>query len=97
MTLFYFKDWGIRETAAEALGSIKDPRAFEALIAALKKDPHTFESLIESLIDALNDNDSGVRRSAAEALEKITKRDFGKDRAKWLEWWEKNKGKRVIP
>jgi hypothetical protein len=29
----------------------------------------------------------------AEALGKITGQDFGKDPARWQEWWEKNKGK----
>jgi hypothetical protein len=32
-----------------------------------------------------------VRRRAAEALGKITGKDFGEDSDKWLKWWDKNR------
>ena len=46
---------------------------------------------VEPLIAALKDKDSGVRKDAAEALTKITGKDFGRDQAQWRDWWERNK------
>jgi len=51
------------------------------------KDPRAVEPLIAALKDHIKD----VRRRAAEALRNIAGKDFGKDPAKWQEWWEKNK------
>jgi HEAT repeat protein len=46
---------------------------------------------VKPLIDALGDQIKDVRKKAALALKEITGKDFGKDPAKWQEWWEKNK------
>ena len=98
------QSWQIRWYSAEALGEKKDPRAVEPLAAALKdknvyvramaawalgeiKDPRA----VGPLIDALNDEIKDVRKKAALALQEITGKDFGKDPAKWREWWKKNK------
>ena len=43
---------------------------------------------VEPLIEALNDESTRVRESAAEALEAITNQSFGTDFAKWKEWWK---------
>ena len=98
------KDPEVRKNAAEALGKIKDPRAVEPLITALKDEYsevrwHAAWSLgeiqdpraVEPLIEALKDEDSGVRLSAAWSLEKITKEHFGREVAKWEEWLKKQK------
>ena len=89
---------------AEARGETKDSHEVDRLIGDLKdaswqirwyaaealgglKDPRAVEPLIAALKDEIKD----VRRRAAEALANITGKDFGKDPAKWQEWWEKNK------
>ncbi|NIO20797.1 MAG: hypothetical protein GTN76_08680 [Candidatus Aenigmarchaeota archaeon] len=85
---------------------IKDPRAVEPLIAALK-DENSFvrfsvvEALglikdprtVEPLIAALKDEHSFVRFRAAWALGEITGKDFEQDTLKWQKWWEENKEK----
>jgi HEAT repeat protein len=96
----------IRWIAATALGEIKDARAVDALITALE-DKHNKvreraafslgelkdSRAVESLISNLRDKDKIVRLNSAEALVKITKKDFGEDQNKWKEWWEKSKKK----
>jgi len=43
------------------------------------------------LVGALDDADRAVRRTCRAALFDLTDQDFGEDKGKWLEWWEKNK------
>jgi hypothetical protein len=69
------EDLYVSQNAKYAFLMLKDPRAVDALIEALK------------------DEDWGVRARAAEALREITGQDFGKDPEKWQKWWEKNKGR----
>ncbi len=64
---------GVRRAAARALGTMKDLRAVEPLIAVLR------------------DRDGGVRLYAADALEKITGKDFGGDVKKWQQWLAEGK------
>jgi len=92
----------IRGYAAWALGRIKDKRAVEPLIKALKdrsecvrrnaayalgeiKDKRAVEPLIEALKDIY------TSELAAEALKKITGRNFGEDYQRWLDWLKKQK------
>ena len=90
-----------------SLGELRDTRAIEALIAALKDEKGLVRSsatealgeikdprAIEPLIAALRDEGWLVRQSATKALAKITGQDFGQDVIKWQEWWEKNKAKK---
>ena len=42
--------------------------------------------VIEGIIATLKDEDVIVRYIAAEALEKITGKNFGVDEAKWRDW-----------
>ena len=69
--------WDVRKNAAMALGQIKDPRAVEPLIAALK-DPEAWVEwsataalgkigapAVEPLIALLNGSDEDIRRNAA--------------------------------
>jgi len=81
--LGYQKDASVRQAAAGALGQMRDPRAVQPLIAALKdSDRHVPETAaealvkigtpaVEPLIVALKDSDSNVRRLAAGALGQI--------------------------
>ncbi len=98
------QSWQARWFAAQALGDIKDPRAVDPLAAALKDKNVYVRAMaawalgeikdlraVEPLIDALRDEIKDVRKKAALALQEITGKDFGKDPAKWQEWWEKNK------
>lgn len=45
------------------------------------------------LIFALKDEAIQVRRMAADALNELSKKDFGDDQEKWEKWWEENKDK----
>ena len=97
--------WQIRWYAASSLGEKKEARAVEPLIATLKNDNNGYvramaawalgrirdRRAIEPLIDGITDESSDVRKRAPLALKEITGQDFGKDPAKWREWWEKNK------
>ena len=81
-----YEDWDVRLAAAGALKQIRDTKAGEPLILTLKgkgkdgdarlaavralgeiKDPRA----VEPLTQALNDEDSRVRKAAQEALEKL--------------------------
>ena len=100
--LGYKKDEYVRNAAARALGEIKDPRAVEPLIAALKgeyrgackaayalgeiKDPRA----VEPLIAALKDQNSDVREAAAKALDHLGWKPARDESAAW--YWA-NKGK----
>lgn len=84
------EDWSVRWKAAQALGEIKDARALDPLIAALKKDEDTIVRLaaaralgeitdaraVDPLIAVLKDKDenSVVRLAAAGALGEINSR-----------------------
>jgi HEAT repeat protein len=95
----------LRMSAIWTLGKVKDPRAAEALINALRhKDPLMREKAaealgetkdmkaVEPLIAVLKNDEETCREIAAKALEKITGKDFGQDLDKWQKWWEQNKG-----
>lgn len=75
---------GVRQAAAEALGSFDDPRGVESLIFALRDSDSgvrheavvalgKFGALrvVDPLIVMLNDPDAGVRKAAADALGEI--------------------------
>lgn len=46
---------------------------------------------IKTLISLLNDADSGIRKNALKALNKITGESFGNEQKKWQDWYEQNK------
>lgn len=52
---------------------------------------------VEPLIEALKDEDAAVGDRAAEALQKITGKDFGKDADKWRQWLKEGKEKEQPP
>jgi len=95
----------VREATAVALGEIRDSQAVVPLIATLKdrdfrvraaaalalgeiKDARAVEALIAA---ANQDERYSVQRNAAEALRKITGKNFGRRSTRWQEWWEQNK------
>lgn len=39
---------------------------------------------------------SAIVNAGAEALKKITGEDFGNDKDKWKQWWDKNKNKKIL-
>ena len=94
------KDTIVRQIAASALGRMGDKSAVPALIDALNNNViSAAEALghindkraIPALMRALENPQRYIRRYAYEALEKMTKQNFGSDAAKWREWWEKEK------
>lgn len=96
--------WRGRQEASKALGELKDPRAVEPLIAALKDEMDPVQSsaakalgkikdvrAVEPLITALKDENSDVQWEISESLTKITGQVFGRDQIKWQNWWKENK------
>ncbi|HVX10313.1 MAG TPA: HEAT repeat domain-containing protein [Pirellulales bacterium] len=80
-----FREWGVRETAADALARIGDP-ALPALIATLQDPDHSIRAqaaralarmgpkaapAVPELIVALDDSNEEVRQGAARALGQI--------------------------
>lgn len=97
------KDTNTQRLAEQTLGRIKDQRAVESLIVALKNEHWQIRAVaaevlgelrnhraIAPLITALADKHPIVQYSVEEALESITKQDFGDDPAKWKQWWDRN-------
>ena len=52
---------------------------------------------VEPLVDALADEDAAVVDRAADALQKITGKDFGKDAAQWRQWMKEGNDKDQPP
>lgn len=103
------RDMGEQWSVAWAIADIGKP-AVEPLIAALnnkdsdeyirKRAPVALWKIgdpraVEPLIAALKDEDVYVRKSAKEALEKISGNNLGQDHAKWQAWWAENKNKQL--
>jgi HEAT repeat protein len=94
----------LRMSTIWTLGKVSDPRAFEALISALKhKDlgvriaaadalgDKKDPKAIEPLIAGLKENEETVNEAFAEALKEITDENFGQDHDKWEKWWSQNR------
>jgi len=89
------------------LRKIKNPRAVDALIAALGDSYKTVlvkaisslllmeddypHMVVDAFIASMEDEDNDVRDNAALALSIITNKDFGEDSVKWQKWWDENK------
>lgn len=73
------KDFDVRWRSAQALGFLKATNAIKPLIDALR--------------NAQGDKYGNVRIYSAEALKKITSKEFGNDPEKWEKWWGENKEK----
>ncbi len=96
--------WDVRKEAVEALKKIEGAvqKAIELLAIALTEEEgwNIRENItwalgemedkraIETLITALKDEDSAVRKSAAWSLRKITGNDFGQNQAAWEKWYK---------
>jgi hypothetical protein len=59
-------------------------RAAALLALGRDRDPEALEALLE----ALDDDDPGVRAAAVESLQRLTGEGFGLDPAKWKAWWK---------
>jgi len=94
----------LRMSSIWTLGKVNDPRAFGALVSALKHEDlgvriAAAEELgnkknpqaIAPLITGLKENEEDVQEAFAKALQKITEKDFGRDHEKWQNWWNQNK------
>jgi hypothetical protein len=51
---------------------------------------------VPDLIRGLDDDDDRVNAVAHEALVRVTRQDFGREAAPWLEWWDQNRGRHRI-
>lgn len=96
--MLYSSDPAQRADGAEQIGQMGN-RAILAtpyLIEILKQDSTQLEKLIKEVDSSGKVFITGVKytythRIAAEALNKITGKEFGEDSEKWQEWWEQNK------
>jgi len=92
----------VRMQAISALDWLKDKRAVEALIALLKDEDLEIRKraafalgsiqdirAVEPLLSLLDDPDASD--AAGTSLYMIVGKDFRQDKAKWQEWWQKNK------
>jgi len=94
-------EWTVAVTAAVSLGMTRDARGVEALTALSKHDDwkmrgaaviglqRSYEKAgVPPIIDALEDADSAVRKTAHQTLMRISKQSFPAEREPWLAWWE---------
>jgi hypothetical protein len=94
----------LRMSSIWTLGKVNDPRAFDALISALKhKDlgvriaaadalgDRKDPKAVEPLITGLKENEETVSEAFGKALANITGKDFGQDHDKWEKWWAQNR------
>ncbi|MFQ5788881.1 MAG: HEAT repeat domain-containing protein [Acidobacteriota bacterium] len=94
---------------SQVMSRPKDPRAIDALIAALRdKDRWTRQSAagalehrlaaraIEPLIAILDDKRE-IREAAAKSLKRVTGQDLGEDQATWQRWWNDNRETLELP
>jgi hypothetical protein len=51
---------------------------------------------VEPLVKALGNGNSGLRRSAARALQKITGQEFGRDQQAWTPWLGAQKARPAV-
>jgi HEAT repeat protein len=94
----------LRMTTIWTLGKVNDPRAFEALISALKHEDLGVRiaaadalgdkkdpKAIDPLIAGLKENEEAVSEAFGKALASITGKDFGQDHDQWEKWWNQNR------
>ena len=94
----------LRMSSVWTLGKVDDPRAFKALVSALKHEDLGVRiaaadelgnkkdpRAIDPLITGLKENEEAVSEAFVKALQKITEKDFGQDHEKWQKWWNQNK------
>jgi len=92
--------WTVAVTAAVSLGMTRDEDAIADLIAlsahsdwkmrgaaviALQRS--YLKSGVPPIIEALEDEDATVRRTAHETLARISKQNFPAEKDPWLSWW----------
>jgi HEAT repeat protein len=104
-----YDHWDVRKESVESLKKIEGGigRAIELLTIALTEGEawNIRENItwalgemddkraIETLITALKDEDTSVRKSAARSLRKITGKNFGQNQAAWENWYNKQSKK----
>jgi len=90
----------VRVSAAVSLGMTRDDRGVASLTAMMAHEDWKMrgaaviglqrsykKSAIPPIIDALEDADSAVRKTAHETLMRISKQGFAAERDPWLSWW----------
>jgi HEAT repeat protein len=90
----------VRLASAVALAKLGDQKAVAPLLKAFERYPRDrrhfvgpmarFRStgIVETLIEALDDDDLKVRELSYEALKMLTGETLKKERTIWREWWE---------
>ena len=98
-------DPAVRWSAMQAFTGIGEV-AVEPLVEALRHRQLSVRTLaagalgnirdkraVEPLLELLKSKNASFRHNIAEALKKITKRDFDDDYEKWKEWYESSRDK----
>ncbi len=96
----------VRQTAAETLAQLPDPRVLARLTPLIedsKADPATRQAavwvlgrsgrkrVVPMLLGLLENETEVLRRTAAEALAETTGQNYGLDVKRWQAWWQQNK------
>jgi len=96
----------VRQTAAETLALVPDPRLMARLYPLIedsKADPATRQAAIwilgrsgrkrvmPLLLELLENESDALRRAAAESLAEMTGQSYGLDVTRWQAWWERHK------
>lgn len=98
--------WEVRALSVEVLSDLEE-RSLVRLIAPLLEDSdkrvrisvvwalmeHGGAEVIEPLIGAMEDTDPRVQDDIADALARLTGKNFGPFATQWESWWAQNKGK----
>lgn len=73
------KDPDARDAVAQALAHVRAPQSVEILISLLDDSGFLYTSV---------DGDTVVADKAAQGLAALSGKKLGRDKAKWVEWWE---------
>ena len=102
------KSWEIRAVCVEALGRIQSQGSVK-LVSPLLEDPNKYvrisavqmllnvggKAVIEPLYKALDGAEGRVQDDIADALARLTGKDFGPASAQWESWWAVNRKKNL--
>jgi thioredoxin-like negative regulator of GroEL len=82
--------FGKGKYVAELSSALKDKDRRVRYAAIVQLDRARKKEGIPGMILALEDEDRFVRKRARSALERLTGKDFGRDKPKWEKWWKEN-------
>lgn len=98
---------GVRAVAAQALMKLAAPESAETVYNAMLREQDKWARIglagaaerlkmtkaCEPLIDWMTSDDPELKRACTAALTLLTGENYGPDRQKWADWWDKNRPK----